>query len=982
MRFRKRVGPAADPGKHVFLCYSRQDREDVHRLKEQLAGEQFNAWIDLADILPSSEWRKAVADGIRRSDALLFVVSPESVRSSVCAEELALAVGYGKRIIPLLHRPVPRADMPEALSARHWTQGGDLQTLVRVLGLDLKRAHQHTVLLVQAHEWSVNGRRRSALLRGRELRNARRWLAESPVHKEPSPTDLHREYLLRGSSATRQRRALATAFTAVLVAVALIVGFAQAETAHENHSRRLATRSDDALKDQLDLGLLLGREAVDERPTVEARRALLTALRTRPRMIRFLDVLDGVPAGQRARPGNHLPLAVRSDGRLLAIPVRSGVRLVALPTGRPAWTVRGLGGTPAFSPDGRWLAVAAGTDPGKVELVDVARRRVTERLIVPQSHGRPDPGNDLIPGISPTAVAFSADSASVALAADDNTLRIWNLRTRTWGSPLKGHAQTFVSGIGTDANYINTIAFSPDGRLLASGDWKGDILVRDARTGRLLTRLRLATGEKPLVTDVRTLAFDPHGTYLAVGTGYGSLAVWRTTDWKRVVEPVPGKSNPVDTVAFSPDGRVLVTGSWDNGALLRQVGSWQVIGERLPRDQLTGTSAVFLDRGSSLIWGVHGTGALAEWNVRGPGPLGQVVRGSPGDAVAVAVGPRSGSPVASGGADGTIAVGRLTLHHTLQGDPADDVSLRSLAVSRDGRTLYSAATDGSVRLWNTSTGRQRTEWSLGTRATAVAFGDHGRLLAAAPYGKDYRVVVRTVADRRTLVDLPVGDENVRNLAFSADGSLLAVGTEATVVLVDIAERRVLATLPGHGDYVQGLAFSPDGKLLATGSDDATFAVWTVSDRKRITDWLPGHIGKVLSAAFSPDGTLLALGGEQGRVLLVDVAGRRALGPALAADTAPVPCAGSPCRPVRNLAFTRDGKQLASATDAAHEIWGVTPDGGIGKVIDPSSVRLPGTTLWSTGLAAWSRAACIRAGRVLTGAEARRFDTGDPAPCSP
>lgn len=140
------------------------------------------------------------------------------------------------------------------------------------------------------------------------------------------------------------------------------------------------------------------------------------------------------------------------------------------------------------------------------------------------------------------------------------------------------------------------------------------------------------------------------------------------------------------------------------------------------------------------------------------------------------------------------------------------------------------------------------------------------------------------------------------------------------------------------------ALSRSSWLILLASPAAARSKWNVSDRKRITDWLPGHIGKVVSAAFSPDGTLLALGGEQGRVLLVDVAGYGRWARHWPRTRHRCPAPGSPCGPVRNLALTRDGKQPASATDAAHEICGITPDGGIGKVIDPSSVRLPGTTL--------------------------------------
>ena len=160
----------------MFLSYSRRDSEFVRRLTVALGDRGKDVWVDVEGVRDAEVFPEALRRAVESSDAFVFVITPDSVRSTFCEQEVEHAAELNKRIVPLALRAVDDAEIPEAVRFRSWipaSADGDfdatIERLLTALDTDLEWERQHSRLTIKALEWEQANRDRSFLLRGSDL---------------------------------------------------------------------------------------------------------------------------------------------------------------------------------------------------------------------------------------------------------------------------------------------------------------------------------------------------------------------------------------------------------------------------------------------------------------------------------------------------------------------------------------------------------------------------------------------------------------------------------------------------------------------------------------------------------------------------------------------------------------------------------------------------------------------------------------------
>ena len=229
----------------LFVSYSRRDMAAADALVAALEGEGFEVTIDRRDLPYGEEWQKELADFIRGSDTVVWLVSPDSIASKWCNWELGEVGRLNKRLLPIAIRAVAPEELPESLGKVHllpaegvYDPGSHLSPLVTALNTDRGWVKDATRLADHAREWIARERNNGLLLRGPALTNAEAWSVRKPK-AAPAPASEVLELILasRRGAARRQRWAIGGALAVAAVALTLAgLAYWQREVAVENEA--------------------------------------------------------------------------------------------------------------------------------------------------------------------------------------------------------------------------------------------------------------------------------------------------------------------------------------------------------------------------------------------------------------------------------------------------------------------------------------------------------------------------------------------------------------------------------------------------------------------------------------------------------------------------------------------------------------------------------------------------------------------------
>ena len=467
------------------------------------------------------------------------------------------------------------------------------------------------------------------------------------------------------------------------------------------------------------------------------------------------------------------------------------------------------------------------------------------------------------------AVAFAPNSRHFATGDWDGKARIWDLQT---GDAL----HTFSHG-----QYVHAVAFNADGSLLATGSSDHSIRIMDAVRGELVQTLSDHTDA------VLSVRFSQDGQRLLTAGYDNSAKVWDLATGK-VLQTLLGHSWWVWAAEFSPDGKQIVTVSQDGKAIVWQQnteGTYKIFTE-FTKHRGPLYAAQFSSDGSQVVTAGYDRRVLL-WNPEAVEPVDLARRidalqdpPAPYRELAVHDGPvravifsPDGKTVASAGQDNVVRVWDLAGNKQLEVLRGHASHVRDCAFSPDGKSLLTASRDQLIKLWRPATygetlvlgGKYKYGMAQTDAILAARFSRDGTKIVTA--SRDRTAALWGTSSQQRLQYFSEGhDFLASSSAFFANGSKLATGAgDGSARIWDVASGTQILAIEGTG-RTAALAVSEHGRWLATGGPENEAIVWDAQTGAQIAI-LEGHESSVTSVLLSPDNQWLATADDRGKCRL-------------------------------------------------------------------------------------------------------------------
>ncbi len=615
---------------------------------------------------------------------------------------------------------------------------------------------------------------------------------------------------------------------------------------HLTHAT-LLTRYDDyaGAKDTLGKTKALDSVDVDRRHTRNLLEWFNKLMSTSPKQT-YQDAGAPLFAVALSSDGNYLA-AVGEKGTTVLFDTQDSRLLRYLEGHNTGKSVR----TVVFHPQDQWFASAGEDgqiifwslskikdvpDPDKVKLEDIILNKKEEK------------------DVDIRALAVSSDGKYLASGGTDKKVTLWSVenikkirKLRTFG----GHKDS-ISDKDSINDSISDLAFSPDGKLLASASYDKKIILWSIQNRRKVHFVHTLEGH----TDpVRKVAFSPDGKRLASSSSDKTIRLWKVDSGKQE-HIFLGHKNTVFDIAFTADGQYLVSAGDDR--TLRLWDTQYGVTMRILQGHTAGVNSIAISQGD--IFSVSDDRTVKRWDMSLPQQ--QIVDLST-EPASVAIAP-DGSSIAVGFSNGALRLYPLppqSKSDLLWEQPtAHNDGVTHLVFSSDSTLLASASADETAKLWQVNGGKLQQILNGHTEdISAVAFSSDNHTIATASY--DGQIGLFTVGtEQKTFYNKAHEGEEINAVSFNKDGTQLLSTSDHGVRLWDFSSNTLTLTLseeyPKTKDFLIWSTLSPDDNQIASVGRDQIVHIYSTQFKNTLY-YLSGHESTIYRVIYSPDGKQVA-----------------------------------------------------------------------------------------------------------------------------